>query len=337
VNALKHVPNSKVVACAARSLKNAQEFAKVHGIPAAYGSYEELVKDKNVQIVYIGSLHRDHYEQTILSLNHGKHVLVEKPAAMNSQELKTMYELAEKKGLFLMEGVWTFFFPAFKKIQELIASGAIGEVNFVQVDFGVFFPPSFDRIWKNELAGGALLDIGIYSVSITTMLINGGKEPPIDIKASGHFDRGVDSLGTAILKYNGNKLGIAIWNGLGRTPGEIIVAGTRGHIRVLGPMHHPRDIIVHRVVEDGSHLLDDKTETTRYHFPFPVENLLARRFNFSGSIAFVHEITAVQEDIIQRKTSSDTYPPRASMIVGGILDEIRKQVGIKYVFEKSKL
>jgi len=254
-----------------------------------------------VDIVYVGSLHSGHYEHTMLALNHGKHVLVEKPAAIDSKQLKAMYNLAAQKGLYLMEGLWTVFFPAFKKVQELIASGIIGDVNFIQTDFSVAFPPVIDRIWKPELAGGAVMDIGVYSIAIITMLMNGGKEAPADIKASGVIEKGIDVVGTAILKYSNNKIAVAVWNGKGDGPCQTLVVGSKGHIRVTGPSHHPLDIIVHRTTENRSHLLNRNTETMLYHFPLPTEKKLNAEFNFSGSIGFTYEATAVTKDILQKK------------------------------------
>jgi len=338
VNALRNTPNAQIVACGARSLKRAQEFSKLHGIPVAYGSYEELVKDKTVQIVYISSLHNSHYEHTILALNHGKNVLVEKPAAMNSKQLKAMYQLAKEKDLFLMEGFWTIFFPAFRKIQELIHSGAIGEVNYVTSDFTAAFPPNFDRVWKPELAGGALLDIGFYAVAMTTMLINGGKEPPVEIKGTAVMEGGVDMVGAAVLKYGDKKVGVANWNGKGHSPSEVLVVGSKGYIRALGPSHHPKEIILYRIVVPGDNLVNSQTETIHYRFPFPEDHQLNNRFVYSGSIGFIYEATHVQNALLQKKKFSDIYPPSSSLIVANILDEVRRQIGLVYdsPFEPKK-
>jgi len=333
VNALKNTPNAQIVACAARSLESAKQFSKTHNIPVAYGSYEELVKDKNVDIVYIGSLHNSHYEHTVLSLNHGKHVLVEKPAGINLKEVQAMYKLAAEKNLFLMEGVWSLFFPAYLKVQELIKNGAIGDVNFVEADFGVAFPPHVDRIWKPELAGGGLLDIGVYSVTLVTMLINGGKERPSEIKALGVVEKGIDVLGTATMKYNNNKMAVAKWNCKGGSPGEIVVVGNKGYIKVLGPMHSPITVVVHRLLEGPG----GRSETEQYYFPFPSPKIMSTPMNFAGSIGFIYEATAVTNDILQKKQFSSTYTPTSSMIVSGILDEVRRQIGLTYPFEKSKL
>jgi dihydrodiol dehydrogenase / D-xylose 1-dehydrogenase (NADP) len=329
-NALKSTPNAQIVACGARVLKRAQEFSKIHGIPVAYGSYQELVQDKNVQIVYISSLHNGHYEHTMLALNHGKHVLVEKPGALNSKQLKAMYQLASEKNLFLMEGFWTIFFPAFRKVQELVSSGAIGEVNYVAADFTAAFPPHFDRVWKPELAGGALLDIGFYAVAMVTMLINGGKAPPTEIKATALLEGGVDVVGAVVLKYGEKKVGVANWNGKGHSPSEILVVGSKGYIRVLGPAHHPKELILYRVVVPGDNLINNQTETTHYRFPFPDEKTLDSRFIFSGSVGFIYEATHVQNTLLQKKKSSEVYPPAASMIVMHILDEVRRQIGLVY-------
>jgi dihydrodiol dehydrogenase / D-xylose 1-dehydrogenase (NADP) len=331
VNALKSVPHAEVVACAARSIKSAQEFSKKHGIPAAYGNYEDLVNDKNVQVVYVSSLHHCHYEHTMLALNHGKHVLVEKPAAIDTKQLSAMYKLAEEKNLFLMEGLWTVFFPAFQKAQELIANGTIGEVNYVQTDFGINFPKHIDRIWKPELAGGALLDIGVYSIGVSTLLMNGCKEPPLEVKANGVIENGVDVVGAVILKFSDSKIAVSNWNAKAHCPGESLICGSKGFIKIMGSFHHPSTLSVTLKLEGGH------TETTQYNFPFPSEKKVDDGWNFSGSIGFVYEATAVQNDILAKKKMSSVYPPKSSLIINGILEEVRKQIGLVYPFEKSNL
>jgi len=330
VIALNHTPNALVVACAARDIKTAQVFSHRHGIPVAYGSYEELVKDKNVDIVYIATLHHKHYENTILALNHRKHVLVEKPAAINSNQLKTMYKLAAEKNLFIMEGLWTLFFPAFKKMQEIIQSGIIGEVSYVQSDFQCVFPLNVERAWNPELAGGGLLDIGVYSIGAAVMLINGGKEAPVEIKASGFLERGVDCLGAVIIKYPGKKLAVASWSAIGNGPGELLVVGSKGFMKAESPFHRPMDIVVQ--LTDGG-----IKETTTYHYPVPTEQKLLSPFKFKGTISFQYQASSVQNDILNKRISSQVYPPSASLQVMGIMDEVRRQIGLVYPFEKSKL
>jgi len=338
VIALRNTPNAQVVSCGARDLKKAKDFAKTHNIPAAYGSYEELCKDKNVQIAYISSLHSGHYEHTMLALNHGKHVLIEKPGAINSKQLKAMYKLAEEKKLFLMEGFWTIFFPAFRKIRELVSSGAIGDVTYVTADFTAAFPPDFDRVWKPELAGGALLDIGFYSVAMVTMLVNGGKEAPVEIKATGVLENGVDTVGAAVFKYADNKVAVANWNGKGHSPSEVLVVGNKGYIRALGPAHHPTEIILYRVTVPGTNLINNQTETTHFRFPLPDEKRLDAPYVYSAGAGFTYEAKHVQDSIIQGRKGSDIYPPDASLIVMSNLDEIRRQLGLVYQgFEKANL
>jgi len=211
VNALKSVKGAQITSCGARKKEDALSFGKVHGIPNCYGSYEELVKDPLVQIVYVGSIHPYHYEHTLLALNHGKHVLVEKPVAINRKQAEVMFEVAAEKQLFIMEGTWTIFFPAFVKALELIAAGEIGEIHYAQSDFGVPLAKDVQRIWDPILGGGGVLDLGVYPITQVAMLLaNNGKEKPLEIKATGVIHQGVDVCGSVTLKFPNNKMAMQL-------------------------------------------------------------------------------------------------------------------------------
>ncbi|KAF4133219.1 NAD-binding Rossmann fold oxidoreductase family [Phytophthora infestans] len=143
---LKPLKTAIFHACAARSLDKAQEFANKHGISNAYDSYETLCSDPDVDIVYIGTLHPTHCDLALLALNHGKHVLVEKPMAMNAKEAETVITLAQQKRLFFMEGMWARFFPAVRFVRQVIEEGGIGDVHHMHSAFGVAFKADNDRI-----------------------------------------------------------------------------------------------------------------------------------------------------------------------------------------------
>lgn len=134
-----------VVAVAARDVKRASEFAQRFGIPAAYGSYQELAQDQNVQVVYIGTTNPQHYEVTRLMLEHGKHVLVEKPLTINEKNSRELIELAASKSLFILEAIWSRFLPSYQYLREQINSGALGDIVSVDVEFG-FKLDEIDRL-----------------------------------------------------------------------------------------------------------------------------------------------------------------------------------------------
>lgn len=126
----------KVVAVAARDLNRAKEFADLHEIRHAYGSYLELANDSGIEVVYVGTLNPQHYDVATLMLQHGKHVLCEKPLCMNAKQSQKLIDLAKEKNLFLMEAIWSRFFPSYVYIRNRIKSGDLGEITKVKVDFG---------------------------------------------------------------------------------------------------------------------------------------------------------------------------------------------------------
>jgi predicted dehydrogenase len=171
-NDLKLLPNAKLYAAASRSLSKAQDFANEFGFEKAYGSYEEMVKDPNVDVVYVASPHSHHYEHTLLCLNHKKAVLCEKAFAINKKEAEEMITCAKTNNTFLMEAFWTYFHPHYIKALEIIKSGEMGELKSVRSDFA--FNAEFDpnnRMYNIALGAGSLLDIGIYPVfaALTTL------------------------------------------------------------------------------------------------------------------------------------------------------------------------
>ena len=132
---LKLLPNANLYAIGSRSIKRAREFAGQFQIPYAYRSYKALVEDTNVDIIYIASHHSSHYPDTMLCLNHGKHVLCEKPVAINGSQLDKMITLASSNKLFFMEALWTRFLPSFIKCKSMVDQGVIGELRIIESDF----------------------------------------------------------------------------------------------------------------------------------------------------------------------------------------------------------
>ena len=192
-----------MVAVAARNLDDAKKFADVHKIKKAYGSYEELAKDTEVQVVYIGTINTTHLPVAKLMLENGKHLLVEKPLGMNLKQVNEMIDLAKKKNLFLMEAVWSRFLPSYQFVQKQIKDGVIGDVKHVAVNFGVVIG-DVDRVAKKSMGGGTMLDIGIYCLNIVEFVFDG--EKPEKVLAVGHLNQeGVDESVSASLLFKNCK------------------------------------------------------------------------------------------------------------------------------------
>ncbi len=201
---LKLLDNAELYSVGSRDRSRAEQFAKENGFRKFYGSYEEFVADPELEVVYVASPHSHHYEHTMLCLKNGKHVICEKAFAINSAEVEEMISEAGKKKLFLMEALWPPFQPFYKKAAELLKSGILGKVLFLQGSFS--FNPPFDpddRKFKLSLGGGSLLDIGIYPVidALTYLGV------PEDIKAFAVFGKtGSEESLSVIFRYPGGKM-----------------------------------------------------------------------------------------------------------------------------------
>jgi len=159
----------QVVAVAARDKQRAKDFAKLHKIPVAYGSYEELATNKDVEIVYVGSVCTSHYEMVKLYLNHGKHVLCEKPLTLSLRETKELVELSRSKKRFFMEAVWSRFFPVYDYVRRKLEAGTIGDVVQLNANMTIHFPEG-SRVRNKEVGGGTILDFGVYVLQLVLMV-----------------------------------------------------------------------------------------------------------------------------------------------------------------------
>lgn len=212
VQALKHLPTATVVACAARSKDSAQEFAIKHKISKSYGSYDELLADDDVQCVYVGNVHSFRRQIGEKCLKANKHTLLEKPFACNAVDAEYLINLAKEKNLFLMEGMWTRFFPAVTQARRLVfgsseegEEGILGQVVSVHSDFNFKasdheeYPTSF--VYNQKLGGGASLLVAPYPVAAATLFFKGAM--PDSIQAAGQVDKetGVDLQAAMALSF----------------------------------------------------------------------------------------------------------------------------------------
>ena len=161
------VPNGELVAVAARKDQDAKNFARKFDIPRAYEGYQKMFDDPDIDVVYVATPHNIHFENVVAALSAGKSVLCEKPITISSDEMLQLSTLANEKGLFLMEAMWTYFLPAIIKAKAWVDEGRIGKLKHIKADFGYPLPYSSERReYNSELSGGCLLEMGIYPIAI---------------------------------------------------------------------------------------------------------------------------------------------------------------------------
>lgn len=246
--ALRALPQARLAAVASRELARAEGFARDFSFERAYGSYEQLVNDPEIDIVYIATPHAFHCEQSLLCLNAGKAVLCEKPLCVSEAEGRLVVEAARRNGRFLMEAMWTRFLPLLATLRELLAEGVIGEVQMLTADFG--FPSSPDpqgRLLNPALAGGGLLDVGVYPISLAHLLLG---EPQTVSGQAVIGPTGVDVQAAWNFGYSGGRIACGQCSLRAHTPQEATVSGTRGYIRIHSPWWRASALTVHTV--DGT-------------------------------------------------------------------------------------
>ena len=234
-----------LVAVGSRSGETADAFADEFDIPRRHGSYEALAADPDVDVVYVSTPHPFHKDNSILLLEHGKAVLCEKPFIMNAEQAQTVIGVAREHGMFLMEAMWTRYIPAVVRARELIAEGAIGDGRMVQADFG--FRASMDpesRLFNKALGGGALLDVGIYVLSLASMVL--GPKPREVVSTAQLGETGVDEQSAVLLKYAGGELAVLSCAVRTGTTVEATLFGTEGSIRIHSPFFKSAGLTVTR-------------------------------------------------------------------------------------------
>jgi predicted dehydrogenase len=245
------LPNeARVVAVGSRSLEKAMAFAADHGIPRAYDSYAELAGDPDVDVVYVASTHHDHFTSVKLCLDAGKSVLVEKPLTTNPTDTEELINLASARGLFLMEALWTRTNPLLRKAAELAASGDLGDIRHVAADFGFAFRgPSTHRLLDPALAGGAILDAGVYPLHAVNLFLGGA--PAGLVGFGNHSTTGVDSHAAAVLSYPATDdrpaaTATVICSLEADLPTGLQVYGSFGRIMINDFFIRPKEMLVYR-------------------------------------------------------------------------------------------
>ncbi|XP_067001936.1 trans-1,2-dihydrobenzene-1,2-diol dehydrogenase [Anabrus simplex] len=312
VTALSTLPAEEhtVVAVAARDLERAQEFAELHKISIAYSSYEELARDENVDVVYVGTIHPYHLSISKLMLENGKPVLCEKPLTMNWKQTEELILLAREKKLFLMEAVWSRCFPAYDVLRRELEAGAVGEVLQVNVSFGSPLE-SIDRMRLKELGGGTILDLGIYCLQFVLLVF--GPRLPQNMVALGHLnDEGVDTSMSCVMTFEGGKTAVLSTHSRITLPNEAIVIGTKGIARIPCPFWSPSNV---------------STPDKSSEFILPSASL---PFNFVNSAGLRYEAMEVRRCLRQGLLESPRITHEESLLLAELEDKLRKQLGVKY-------
>jgi predicted dehydrogenase len=306
--ALRRLPDASLLAVGSRAAGSARRFAEEFAIPHRYGSYPELVHDPDVDVVYVATPHSCHAENSILALNAGKAVLCEKPFAINATQAAEVVRLARDRKLFLMEAMWTRCFPLMARLRELLKSNAIGEVRQLTADFG--FRAEYaeeSRLFGPEYGGGALLDVGVYPVSLASMLFG----PPTRIVGTANLGTtGVDEECAMILNHTHGEVALLHAAIRLETAQEAVISGTLGRIRVHRPWWRPAAMTLSQ---------EGKTDE---HFEFPI-----------ADNGYEYEAIEVMNCLRAGISESPSMPLDETISILHTLDTLRSQWGLKYPME----
>lgn len=299
----------EVVAVGSRTLESAQRFATRFDIPRAYGSYEELVADPDVDIIYVGTPHPRHHDDSALALRAGKHVLLEKPFTINAAEAQSLVDLAAQQGLVILEAMWTRWLPHMVEVRRLIADGAVGDVRAVICDHTQKLPEDpAHRINALELGGGALLDLGVYPLSFASDVLGA----PTSIEAKATFKQtGADAETGMLLRYEGERTASLFTASNAPGPNRAFVVGTEGRIEIDSIWYNPTAF---RLYDASGGLV------STYNSQVP-----GRGMQFQAD--------EIERLVAAGQLESEVLPLSETVSIMATMDEIRKQIGLRYPSE----
>lgn len=296
--------DSVLYGVASRDLDKAKAFGEKYGATTYYSSYEQLAEDPEIDVIYIATPHVFHYQNTMMCLKKGKAVLCEKPMGINSDQVEEMLQEAAEQQVFLMEAIWTRFIPATEKVLALLEQNAIGDVLFVHADFGFKGDGNLEsRIYNKKLGGGSLLDIGIYPIYLSLLILG----IPTDIKAMARMTATeVDSYCSMLFNYSNNSKAILESTIEANTPTEACIYGSEGTIKLHGRFHHANKITL---TKNG------------------VEEVFDIGYEGNG---YFYEIEEVNNCLRQGLTQSSKLPFKLSLDLIKLIDRVKNEIGLKY-------
>ncbi|MCB2178554.1 Gfo/Idh/MocA family oxidoreductase [bacterium] len=303
---LQVVPDAALVAVASRS--GGQDFARKFSVPVVYDSYQALAEDPNIDAVYIATPHNFHYEQAKLCLEAGKPVLVEKPLTVNAKEAEALIELSQRKGVFLMEALWSRFLPVYQTVRNWLDHGMIGEVIALRASFCFRARQDEQDRWLNpNLAGGTLLDLGIYPISVFQWITG---QNPVNVQALGTLgDTGVDITLSVNMQYPDGILGHFVTSFEFNMKNDLLISGAEGSIHIHGLFGAATSATL-----DANGMETTVTEPHR-------------------SSGFEYEIEEATRCIREGRLESSHISHAETLANIQVMDDIREQIGLIYPFE----
>ena len=298
-----------VYAIASRSLEKAEAFARQWNIPKAYGSYEEMVADKEVDLVYIATPHSHHYPHTMLALEHGKPVLVEKAFTANAAEAEILLNTAKEKGIFITEAIWTRYMPLSHKVKELMESGIIGEPRLLTATL-CYMMEFKERILRPDLCGGALLDLGVYCLNFARMYFGTDIVKTVSNCQTG--ETGMDMQECISLSFADGKMANLQAGALCLNDRQGIINGTEGYIRVDN-INCPHVVEVYR----------DYELVARYEKPAEMVN------------GYEYQVYECRRCIEAGLKESPMMPHEETLSIMKQMDDLRNEWGIRYPMDKE--
>ncbi|MBU3003220.1 Gfo/Idh/MocA family protein [Paraglaciecola arctica] len=296
----------KILAVASRSKERASEFADTYNIQKTYSDYGQMLADPEIDIIYIATPHNFHYQQAKMCLEAGKHVLVEKPCTVNAKQMKVLVELAQSKKLLLQEALWSRFMPCLSQLRQLLDEGIIGDVQYIQSEIGFAFQKRDKaRMIKAELAGGALLDLGVYSITVSQFLL---QEHPDKVTAMGKLtQQQVDGHVFANMRYPSGRFAQFTCSMLAQSSNTMRIVGSEGYVNLPSCFWDT----------DKAEIFKDNQLLQTIEIPHPVNG-------------FEYQIEASMDSIQKGLLCSDVMSHTDSVGVLSVMDDIRKQLGVKF-------
>lgn len=304
---LAALPRTHRYAIASREMRKARRFAKEQGFERAYGSYEELMDDPKVDLIYIATPHAFHFEQAKACILKGKPVLCEKAFTANAAQAEELLKLAEEKQVFIAEAIWTRYLPMSRTIAELVRKGAVGTPYLLSANLG-YAITNRERLVRPELAGGALLDVGVYTLNFAAMVF--GTEILSTTSTCVKMDNGLDAQDSITLVYPGERMAVLNSSMLARSDRQGIISGDGGHM-IIDNINNPQSIKV----------LDGNYQTVaEYHAPSQVTG-------------FEYEVNACLEALDKGLLQTLDMPHDETLRIMRQMDALRKEWGVCFPFE----
>ena len=309
---LQQVEHAQISAVASRSLDSAKAFANKFDTPKTYGSYAEMAADSDLDIIYIGTPHPQHEENVLLFLEAGRAVVCEKPLGVNAAQTEKMIAKAREKNAFLMEGMWTRFFPAYKQALAWIRSGRIGQPKMLQASFGYDASANKEQ-WRfsHDMAGGALLDVGIYPLVLAFSMFG---SDPVKVSSAAHISNGVDEYNTFTFEYSDGRIA-SLSSGIGvKLDNSVFVAGSEGSVLLGEGWWHPSQA---ELAPQGEAHVGISQKREVFEQPY-------------AATGFQFEAQAVQQYVLEERKEAPEMPLNETLKIAQMMDGLRKAWGLVY-------